>query len=48
MDKTALRDHVKEMVMVIAKDLDTPQTELEQTDRQVKRPGNSEDKGTGL
>lgn len=33
MDKTALRDHAKEMLVLIADDLDTPQTNREQADK---------------
>ncbi|MFN2638320.1 MAG: RsbRD N-terminal domain-containing protein, partial [Gemmatimonadaceae bacterium] len=33
MDITALRDHASEMLTVIAKDLDTPQSQLEQSEK---------------
>lgn len=33
MDKLALRDHAKEMLVLIADDLDTPQTKREQADK---------------
>ena len=33
MEARALRDHAKEMLIVIAKDLDEPQTTQEQTDK---------------
>src|SRR3954462_10580700 len=42
MDITALRDHASEMLSVIAKDLDTPQSPLEQSE---KSKGNAPDAG---